>query len=107
MSETRSADIPLRSISAMVASRISSRRTSTLRRPMVQTLSSEALVTTTSDPGPPTLGLDGLDGLDQTLQPFGLSRMMPAEAYTSDEVFAWEQRNLFAGTYTCVGREDE
>jgi Rieske 2Fe-2S family protein len=71
---------------------------------MVQTLSSEALVTTTSDQRPPTLELEGLD---QTLQPFGRSRMMPAEAYTSDQVFAWEQRNLFAGTYTCIGREDE
>ncbi len=48
-----------------------------------------------------------LPGLDETLQPFGQSRMLPAAAYTSDEVFAWEQRHLFAGTYTCVGREDE
>jgi Rieske 2Fe-2S family protein len=34
-------------------------------------------------------------------------RMMPALAYTSAEVFAWEQRNLYAGTWTCLGRVDE
>ena len=31
------------------------------------------------------------------LQPFGQSRMLPAAAYTSPEVLAWEQRHLFAG----------
>ncbi len=46
-----------------------------------------------------------LPGLDATLQPFGQSKMLPAEAYTSEGVFAWEQRHLYAGTYTCVGRE--
>ena len=33
--------------------------------------------------------------------------MLPAEAYTSDEVLAWERRHLFAGTWTCLGRLDE
>ena len=61
-------------------------------------------MTTTSHQSPATLEIAGLDA---TLQPFGQSKMMPAEAYTSDAVFAWEQRHLFAGTYTCVGREDE
>ena len=32
---------------------------------------------------------------------------MPAAAYTSGEVLAWERRHLFAGTWTCVGRLDE
>jgi phenylpropionate dioxygenase-like ring-hydroxylating dioxygenase large terminal subunit len=71
---------------------------------MAQTLSSEVTVPTASDQATPTLDLLGLD---QTLQPFGRSKMLPAEAYTSDQVFAWEQRHLFAGTYVCVGREDE
>ncbi len=31
-------------------------------------------------------------------------RMMPAGAYTSPEVLAWEQRHLFAGSWTCLGR---
>ncbi len=48
-----------------------------------------------------------LDGLDATLQPFGQSRMLPAAAYTSHAVFAWELRHLFAGAYTCVGRETD
>ncbi|WP_433372004.1 aromatic ring-hydroxylating oxygenase subunit alpha [Actinoplanes sp. CA-142083] len=45
--------------------------------------------------------------LDAALRPFGRSRMLPAEAYTGREVFAWEQRRLFAGTWTCLGRTDE
>ena len=34
-------------------------------------------------------------------------RMLPAAAYTSAEALAWERRNLFAGTWTCLGRADE
>src|SRR5689334_5924853 len=45
--------------------------------------------------------------LDAALRPFGTSRMLPAEAYTSPEVFAWERRHLFAGAWTCIGRADE
>ena len=33
-----------------------------------------------------------------------LARMMPATAYTSDDVLAWERRHLYAGTWTCLGR---
>ncbi len=33
--------------------------------------------------------------------------MLPAEAYTSDAVLAWEQRHLFAGSWTCLGRVDD
>jgi Rieske 2Fe-2S family protein len=36
-----------------------------------------------------------------------LVRMMPAEAYTSDDVLAWERRHLFAGTWACLGRVDD
>jgi glycine betaine catabolism A len=43
------------------------------------------------------------DALARTLAPFGESRMLPVEAYTSDEVFAWEQRNFFSG-WICAGR---
>src|SRR5215213_7110963 len=46
-------------------------------------------------------------GLARALEPFGRSRMLPAAAYTSPEVLAWERRNLFAGTWTCVGRETD
>jgi len=41
------------------------------------------------------------------LEPFGTSRMLPAAAYTSEQVLAWERRHLFAGAWTCVGREAE
>jgi glycine betaine catabolism A len=34
-------------------------------------------------------------------------RMLPAEAYTAPEVLAWERRHLYAGSWTCLGREDE
>jgi Rieske 2Fe-2S family protein len=60
----------------------------------------------------PQLPLSWLDpddrspgSLQAALQPFGQSRMLPGAAYTSPQVFAWEQRHLFAGTWTCVGRE--
>ena len=33
--------------------------------------------------------------------------MMPAEAYTSEDVLAWERRHLFAGTWTCLGRVED
>jgi Rieske 2Fe-2S family protein len=42
-------------------------------------------------------------GVAAALRPFGESLMLPAEAYTSDQVFAWEQRNFFSG-WMCVGR---
>jgi len=31
-------------------------------------------------------------------------RMLPAVAYTSTEALSWEQRHLFAGSWTCLGR---
>lgn len=33
-----------------------------------------------------------------------LVQMMPAAAYTSEEVLAWERRHLYAGAWTCLGR---
>ncbi len=33
--------------------------------------------------------------------------MLPASAYTSEEVLAWERRHLFAGGWTCLGRLEE
>jgi Rieske 2Fe-2S family protein len=44
--------------------------------------------------------------LDAALRPFGESTMLPASAYTSADVFAWEQRHLFAGSWSCLGRVD-
>jgi len=33
-----------------------------------------------------------------------LVQMLPATAYTSDDVLAWERRHLYAGGWTCLGR---
>lgn len=33
--------------------------------------------------------------------------MLPAAAYTAPEVLAWELRQMFAGTWSCLGRLDE
>ncbi|MEP6759894.1 MAG: aromatic ring-hydroxylating dioxygenase subunit alpha [Sporichthyaceae bacterium] len=41
--------------------------------------------------------------LDDALQPFGSSTMLPAEAYTSPAVFAWEQQHFFAASWVCLG----
>ena len=46
------------------------------------------------------------DALARTLAPFGESRMLPVEAYTSDEVFAWEKAHFFSG-WTCLGRSSD
>jgi Rieske 2Fe-2S family protein len=47
------------------------------------------------------------DGLNAALRPPGRSVMLPAAAYTSADVYAWEQRHMFAGGWTCLGRADE
>jgi Rieske 2Fe-2S family protein len=44
------------------------------------------------------------DELARSLAPLGEATMLPAVAYTSPEVLAWELRHLFAGTWTCLGR---
>ena len=41
------------------------------------------------------------------LRPHGSSVMLPAQAYTSDAVLAWERRHVFAGGWTCLGRTAE
>ncbi len=47
------------------------------------------------------------EALEPALRPFGSSTMLPAAAYTSPAVLAWELRHLFAGSWTCVGRRAE
>lgn len=39
------------------------------------------------------------------LRSFGESTMLPVAAYTSPDVLAWERRHVFAGTWTCLGRD--
>lgn len=43
----------------------------------------------------------------RVVAPFGQNLTLPAAAYTSEEVFAWEMENIFRGTWVCVGRGDE
>jgi Rieske 2Fe-2S family protein len=42
--------------------------------------------------------------LEPALLPFGESTMLPAEAYTSTDVLAWERRHFFAASWVCLGR---
>jgi Rieske 2Fe-2S family protein len=42
--------------------------------------------------------------LEPALLPFGESTMLPAEAYTSPDVLAWERRRFFAASWVCLGR---
>ena len=47
------------------------------------------------------------DRLRPVLAPsLGQSRTLPAEAYLSSEVFAWESDHFFGGGWVCVGRAD-
>jgi len=41
-----------------------------------------------------------------SLAPFGSSRMLPRDAYLSEDVLAWEREHLFAG-WMCLGRSAE
>ena len=44
-----------------------------------------------------------LASVERVLQPYDRARTLPAEAYASPEVFAWEQRHLFEGSWK-IGR---
>ena len=46
------------------------------------------------------------DDLAAAMRPFGESTMLPATAYTSADVLAWEQRHFFAASWVCLGRAD-
>jgi len=47
------------------------------------------------------------DALARVLMPFGRSFTLPAAAYVSDDVFAWEKRAFFEDGWVCVGRASE
>jgi Rieske 2Fe-2S family protein len=47
------------------------------------------------------------DALARVLMPHGHSYTLPAEAYTSDEVFAWESKAFFEHGWVCVGRSSD
>ena len=56
-------------------------------------------------PGPPA-PLPPED-VARALLPFGRSRTLPAAAYRSGEVFAWERWHLLGASWFCVGRAAE
>ncbi len=47
------------------------------------------------------------DAVLQALLPFGRSRTLPAQAYTSQELFEWERSNFFETSWACVGRASD
>ena len=97
----------MRSSRSVVAVRISSRRTSTARRPrrVIASRSHGAQHRPDGRRHDDRHDVDPLDDRTRAAAPDGEpEQMLPAEAYTSAEVLAWEQRHLFAGSWTCLGR---
>lgn len=47
------------------------------------------------------------EALEHARAEFGYSRTLPAHAYRSDEIFAWEQEHFFAKGWVCVGRGED
>ncbi len=45
-----------------------------------------------------------LAAIERAAAPFGANRTLPAEAYISPEVFAWERTHFFEASWACVGR---
>jgi Rieske 2Fe-2S family protein len=45
--------------------------------------------------------------LRPVVAPLGQSRTLPAEAYTSPELFAWEMDHFFEGSWVCAGRSSD
>lgn len=45
--------------------------------------------------------------IEKLLLSGGQSRTLPADAYSSADVFAWEQKELFEGGWMCLGRLDD
>jgi Rieske 2Fe-2S family protein len=37
---------------------------------------------------------------------YGRARTLPAQAYLSEDVLAWERRHMFDGAWVCIGRSD-
>ena len=45
--------------------------------------------------------------VQESLRPFGSSRMLPRAAYVDPDVFAWERQYFFGGGWMCVGRSSQ
>ncbi|MGQ0848493.1 MAG: aromatic ring-hydroxylating oxygenase subunit alpha [Actinomycetota bacterium] len=42
--------------------------------------------------------------VEAVMRPFGRSRSLPAAAYRSHDLFAWERHQIFGGGWVCLGR---
>ncbi|MFN2491196.1 MAG: aromatic ring-hydroxylating dioxygenase subunit alpha [Actinomycetota bacterium] len=49
----------------------------------------------------------GTEATTKVLMPFGRSFTLPSEAYVSEELFEWERKAFFEGSWVCVGRSDD
>jgi Rieske 2Fe-2S family protein len=48
------------------------------------------------------------DAVGRVITPeFGAARTLPAEAYRSEPVLAWERRHLFSAGWVCIGRSED
>jgi Rieske 2Fe-2S family protein len=45
--------------------------------------------------------------VQESLRPFGSSRMLPRAAYVDPDVFAWEKKYFFGADWMCVGRSSQ
>ncbi|HEV8572526.1 MAG TPA: aromatic ring-hydroxylating dioxygenase subunit alpha [Actinomycetota bacterium] len=45
--------------------------------------------------------------LERCIAPLAEARTLPADAYLSPDVFAWENARVFEGSWTCVGRSSD
>jgi len=47
------------------------------------------------------------EAVARSTEPFGRSFTLPADAYNSEEVFAWEMEHFFERGWVCLGREED
>jgi Rieske 2Fe-2S family protein len=45
--------------------------------------------------------------IERAAAPFGRSRLLPQECYTSPDVFTWEMEHFYERSWVCAGRADE
>ncbi len=57
--------------------------------------------------GPHNTAPADLAALERAAAPFGQSRLLPQECYTSPELFTWEMDHFYERSWVCAGRADE
>ena len=74
--------------------------------PILDCMVSQDFASPAASPVRPAAPLDEA-AVQESLRPFGASRMLPRAAYTDPGVFAWEQKYFFGGGWMCVGRSSQ